>query len=903
LTRSGQDALDRAAYLQALADHDRALGLWRGDVLADLVEYEFVSALSVRLHELRLTAIEARIEAQLALGRHQAVVTDLDQLTGRYPLRERLHAQRMLALYRCGRQSDALAAYRKLHSLLDQELGIQPSPPLQQLQRAVLAQDPTLTWQSPTEPVAKGHRARVVTRSAAPGGPPPTADRRVPPRSWILAGSAAAIMLLAGSATAVVVSHLARSSLRALPANSVGAIHGDGSLYSTVGVGQSPDGLAYGAGSLWVTNTGDRTVSRIDPHSHTVQTIPVGRQPTALTVTGQDVWVVNSGDGTLSRINATVNQVVGQPIEVGTQPDAIASGPSGVWVANSGDDTIQRIDQVTGTAGRPIDVGDDPDGIAADEHAVWVANGRDATVSQVGPTTGAVSAPIHVGAGAAGIAITADGVWVANSLELTVTRIDPASGRVVDTIPVGDGPRSIVAAGRYLWVGDQYDGTVTRIDPAHAHEVRRFAIGASPTGGTLTVASQLLPGSFTGIDPAEVYAPRVSLNAQRVVYDGLVAFRLADGPDGLTVVPDLAAALPRLSDDGRTYTFTLRPEIRYSTGSLVRASDFVLGMRRALTHHGGNPGFFAAVLGGRHCIDQPTACDLSRGMTADDSTGRLVIHLAAPDPEFLYKLAYFVYPTPPSTPLTTVTTPIPGTGPYMISDYKLRTNPLTNKQEYEFAALIRNPHFHQWSYAAQPAGYPDVIRWLQVTNGAAGVDAVLHGRADAVFELGAGQPPGPALQRLADSLATRYPAQLHVDVLPGTEYEFLNTRVRPFDDRRVRQAVNYAVDRRELVKIHGGSAFAAATCQILPPNFPSYERYCPYTDGPANGAYNGPDLNKARALVAESGTARVPITVYGQSDPPDHAINAYFVRVLRQLFDRVSLHELPFCGRDADLPR
>src|SRR5439155_10142177 len=162
---------------------------------------------------------------------------------------------------------------------------------------------------------------------------------------------------------------------------------------------------------------------------------------------------------------------------------------------------------------------------------------------------GAVSALVHVGACGAGIAITAGGVWVANPLERTVTRIDPATGRVVDTIPVGDGPHSIIAAGKHLWVGDQYDGTITRIDPDHAHEARKFATGASPTGlaavgsavwvasraftsaghvgGTLTVASQLLPGSFTGIDPADVYAPRVSLNAQRMAYDGLVAFRLA----------------------------------------------------------------------------------------------------------------------------------------------------------------------------------------------------------------------------------------------------------------------------------------------------------------------------------------------------------------------------------------
>jgi DNA-binding SARP family transcriptional activator len=144
--RTGQAMLAEGALAEAAAELERALSLWRGDVLADLAHFAFVPPFARRLEEIRLAAIESKIDAELALGRHVSVVPELDELVGRHPLRERLQAQRMLALYRCGRQCDALAAYHGLRQVLDEELGIEPSVPLQQLHRAVLAQDPDLAW-------------------------------------------------------------------------------------------------------------------------------------------------------------------------------------------------------------------------------------------------------------------------------------------------------------------------------------------------------------------------------------------------------------------------------------------------------------------------------------------------------------------------------------------------------------------------------------------------------------------------------------------------------------------------------------------------------------------------------------------------------------------------------------
>ena len=198
--------------------------------------------------------------------------------------------------------------------------------------------------------------------------------------------------------------------------------------------------------------------------------------------------------------------------------------------------------------------------------------------------------------------------------------------------------------------------------------------------------------------------------------------------------------------------------------------------------------------------------------------------------------------------------------------------------------LKRNPHFRQWSFAAQPAGYPDVIDFRTVPDGKAAAEQVIAGGAD-VADL------SPMAAALRADLARRYPAQFKNQGLAQTDFEYLNTRMAPFDDVRVRRALNYAVDRTRLVAIRGSSANFSATCQILPPNFPSYRWYCPYTTGLRDGLYHGPNLRKARELVSLSGTRGMVVTVQGTAQ--DHELNAYFATVLRQLGYPVKLRELP----------
>ena len=148
---AGRAAPDLAA--RKLSD---ALALWRGPALADLVYESFAQVEIARLEEMRLAVLEQRIDADLALGRHAELVAELEALVARHPLRERLRAQLMLALYRSARQAEALDAYRAARRELQEGLGLDPSGELQQLEQAILRQDPELD--PPPKPVTEGVR-------------------------------------------------------------------------------------------------------------------------------------------------------------------------------------------------------------------------------------------------------------------------------------------------------------------------------------------------------------------------------------------------------------------------------------------------------------------------------------------------------------------------------------------------------------------------------------------------------------------------------------------------------------------------------------------------------------------------------------------------------------------------
>ena len=160
LARDGETALAAGDGALAARRLDEALGLWRGAALADVDDAPFAQAEARRLEERRLAALESRAEARLACGGHRELIGELETLTAAHPLRERLWAHRMLALYRAGRQAEALRAYRDLRAILTGELGIEPSPALRELEGRILRQDATLAPPAPGEDRADGPGAR-----------------------------------------------------------------------------------------------------------------------------------------------------------------------------------------------------------------------------------------------------------------------------------------------------------------------------------------------------------------------------------------------------------------------------------------------------------------------------------------------------------------------------------------------------------------------------------------------------------------------------------------------------------------------------------------------------------------------------------------------------------------------
>ena len=234
---------------------------------------------------------------------------------------------------------------------------------------------------------------------------------------------------------------------------------------------------------------------------------------------------------------------------------------------------LSRVDPGAGRVTATIDVGNGPIAVAAGPKEVWVANSRDATVSRIDPATDRVDTAIPVGEGPSGVAVAPDGssVWVSNELAGTLSRIDPAVDRVVKTVAVGDLPQGVAVSGHTAYVAVRGSSSAHR-------------------GGTLTVAVANPAATYhvglpKSLDPAYGYAAWELLT---LTNDGLVGYGRSGGADTYKVVPDLALTLPTVTDGGRTYTFQLRPGIRYSTGALVRPADIRRGIERALLTSGGH---------------------------------------------------------------------------------------------------------------------------------------------------------------------------------------------------------------------------------------------------------------------------------------------------------------------------
>jgi YVTN family beta-propeller protein len=899
LSAEGRLALEEGDAGAATAKLREAEGLWRGRPLADLEFEPFARVEVERLEELRLTALEDRIDAELQLGRHAALVAELETLVAEHPLRERLQTQLMLALYRSGRQADALESYRTMRSLLASELALEPSPKLRELEQAILRQDAGLELPQP-EP------GRVATALLTPAAPQPTPAQRVADApSSSRRGSRVRLLALAlGSAVAaaIVIPLETGGSARSLPPlhrNGLVLVSDhSGALRAEVPLDAAPADVARGFGSLWVSEPDAGRVVRVDPQRQAVTaTIPVGRGPIDLASGAGDVWVVNTLDGTLSRIDPGGDTVT-QTIRVGSNPSAVAVSAGSVWVASRGDSTVRRVDPSTGRIEGAINTGRGPSALATSGGTLWVANDESGTVSRVDTRTRTVTDTIYVGDAPSAIAATSTGVWVLDRLDATIARLDPVRDVVTSTYPLTGAPSGLALTNDAVWVADERAGTLLRLDPHRGGVTRRSTIGGRPQalqtsaglwaaidaggtghrGGTLNeVATHL-----DTLDPASGQSnnsPPTQIPG--LLNDGLVTLDHVAGPEGARLVPDLAVALPAPSNGGRTYTFRLRPGIRYSTGRVVRPTDVRHSFERLFEVGSSGAAFYEAIVGAAACSHSGKRCDLSRGIVTDDRANTVTFHLRRPDPDFLYKLTIsFADVLPASIPPREAREPLPATGPYMVSSY-VPGRELT---------LVRNPYFREWSAAAQPDGYPDrLVMRIIGPHQALGATFVADGKSDLMTIIGA----IPANRR--DYFLLRHPAQAHINPSMNTGQLALNVHALPFNDVRVRRALNFALDRARIASADGGPAAARPTCQILPPGMPGYRRYCPYTpDESSDGRWHGPDLARARRLVAASGTAGMQVAVW-DSPEPQFAVNEgrATVAALEQLGYQATLHMLP----------
>ena len=828
----GRKALGDGWPDQAARLLERALDEWRGDALADLAFEPFAQAEVARLEELRVVALESRIDAELQLGRHAVAGSGLERLIAEHPLRERLRYLQMLALYRAGRQAEALEAYRKARTRLVDEIGVEPGPELRELHEAILRQDPALDPAVPPEaPAAPGS---LPARPSRPG-------RRV--AAPLAVGAAAVAIAL--FATGLLAGE--DDADATIAENSVGVLEPEGgALRSQIPVGNGPGPAAADADSVWVANTLDDTVSRVEIDSGQVATIDVGGEPAGIATGAGFTWVADATEGTIDQIDPRANRIVGS-IAVGNAPRGVAVAFGAVWVPTAVDGELVRIDLGRGKVTDRIPVGTAPSAITAGADALWVANEQAGVVVRVEPGSRRVSQAIAVGNAPSAIAFGEGAVWVTNRVDGTISRIDPETNAVTSTVEVGASPTAIGIGEGAAWVANAGDGTVARLPPDGGEVERAIDVGGSPSGlavaagavwtsvraspeshrgGTLSVE---LPAGYLScgcIDPASYEFGSFVLAA--TLYDGLTAYRRVGGAAGSTLVGNLATEVPEPSDDGLTYVFQLRSGLRFSDGTEVDPDDFRSSIERMLQVNTGLDAsyLYQGIVGAARCAEPQQPCDLSAGIETDHEERTVTIHLNEPDADFPARLALPPASVLPSdSPLRVArATPLPGTGPYVIGGFD---------RDQQAVELVRNPEFEVWSSDARPDGFPDRID-LEVAATTASsedqLDRVLAGEADMM--IASGLFGGPLSPEQITRLTLRHADLVHSAALPQVEWMFLNIRRPPFDDVRVRRALNYAADRGHIVELAGGPELAQPTCQGLAPGLPGYESYCPYTLAP-----------------------------------------------------------------------
>jgi DNA-binding SARP family transcriptional activator/ABC-type transport system substrate-binding protein len=841
---------------------DQALGLWHGYALADVAYEDFARAESDRLEELRLAATEERVDARLALGEHDALIAELEALAAKNPLRERLRGQQMVALYRAGRQAEALRVYSDLRSRLADELGIEPGQALKDLEQAILRQDPGL-GRSRTTIVAR--RRRLAAGAAA----------------LALAGLAVAAAVLATQGGAESAQALADADSNVLLSADTGTVTANADVRDSVGV-------RFGAGSLWSVSS-EGQLTRVDPESgRIIATIGLGiLRPGGITFGAGSVWVTDYYSPLVLRVDPAVNELVG-PFQLPEEglgkvfTGDVAVGAGSVWVGHGGDNPGAFVERLDLESGRPQDrysiLGGDADHLAFSDGVLWVGSTPSGEVRRIEPGTNTPRKVARLDGEICCIAAGDASVWVATRPDNLVWKLDEVGTQMrsfklpseIKGISYGDGA---------LWAAVGEDGTVVRIDAA-TNQARTFEIGhhvhdVAVQDGLVAAAVQESAADVTSglsgdvvwigrkeeslfdsgaaTDPAFTFP---TWDAPQLQFHYATCARLLNYPDaedeaGRKLVPEVAEDFPEVSADGRTYTFRIRKGFRFSppADEEVTAESFKRAAERGMSPR--MDPFSDRLAPGLDNIVGADAYHAGKSPHVSGITARgdeLVIRLRKPAPEFPW-LAALSCAVPVDTPVVPygLETPVASAGPYYLAAYT-----------GSVAVLKPNPNYG----GTRPQHLDAIVYRMGVAPGDAAAQ-IEAGTLD--YYLESQRPTLTAETPAAREAGNRY--RVTPDGSAGTHFLAFNWDTRPlFADIRMRRAVQYVLDRSKVPR---------PATRIASPRSPGYDETPLY---PVRG-----DGATAREL-AGGRKARVVVLTW-TDDPYANAFND----ALREKLARIGL--------------
>lgn len=371
-------------------------------------------------------------------------------------------------------------------------------------------------------------------------------------------------------------------------------------------------------------------------------------------------------------------------------------------------------------------------------------------------------------------------------------------------------------------------------------------------GGSITIAQGSQPDA---LDPALAYTSN-SWEPLWLVYTPPLTYRRAEGAEGAELIPGAAEALPEISADGRTYTFKIRKGLKYSDRSPVRASDFEHAIKRVLSLESGGSYLFEGIEGATEYVEAGDPDGDISGIEANDQTGEVTVRLSAPDGSFSNVLATtFAGLVPSSTPFENQTKdPPPGVGPYEI------TESVPNRR----FTLKQVPGF---DIPDVPRGNVETITTEIVKSASRQAQDVIDGELDYMQDA----PPTD----LTAEIKARYSDRYKEWPTLSTDYFFLNQSLPPFDDEKIRDAVNMAVDSTAIARLYGGRL--KPTCNLIPPGIPGHEALdpCPFGDPSGPG-----DVEQARRLIEQAGAGGEKVTVYANNDTIRPQIGEYYTALL-----------------------